>query len=203
MRHEPRYDDYGRTERGGLGIVLLLGTTVLCAAAYYTYGEHWREVRNEEGVIAPPYIEILDESDQLASAAATPLVPSDANSGVIEQQLLTRAPWCSTVEMKIDNSTTVNICLDEETLNIGDHRVYGAMRTEPRIEQTEGNPSLYLTFEHDVAVPICIEAKQEIKQQLNEDLENILGAEFPSYSMDIHVDKRNPTHPCDDPLPEE
>jgi hypothetical protein len=190
---------------GGVWGVFLVGAVVVGGTvAYSTYGEAWREKRDESGQIVAPFIEFMNGSDPLATATTMPRLQGSAENQTDEAQLLALGPWCSDFEWKINDEQTVNICLDEASLSVWDGRIYGTLRTEPFIDQTvNGNPSLFLTFEHENMVQICDKFMPEIKEELQADVNQVLGAEAVSYTIDLHLDPRNTQHPCDDPLPEE
>lgn len=180
-------------------VVVVLGAAAF--GAYATYGERWRETRNTEGAITG--IEILQPDDFISSAEPLSPISLDSNGLEMTSHVLQHAPWCAPGEWQVDSETTVNLCIDEESLSVSSYRVFATMRTEPFIEQIDGNPSIFKTFEEDIYLPFCLEAKEEMRDRLQTSVDQMFGSAAANYTIDIHVDPRMLQHPCDDPLPEE
>jgi hypothetical protein len=119
-------------------------------------------------------------------------------------------PNGTTLEITVpdDVQTIARVCLNETTIEVrenfdGDERyVLAFMRTDPEIVQREGAPSIFLAFKQDGgAIEDCIDAKEQMRDLLYDDLEAILGrTASANYGIEIHVDRRNLGHPCDDSL---
>jgi hypothetical protein len=200
--------------------ILVAATAVLVPAAfiaYDTYGEKWHLTESEAGAIDG--IEFGTASTVLGE------VPEEVieiiNNTELETELVRLAKtddWCSDEQITYDDidypyldlpeSSVISpgvvyaadLCIDSSLVNVGTDNVIDVfMGTHnPAIPQIEGNPSIFLTYNDPRELDECIEAKEQIRTEIKNDLTSLVGARAINYEVLIHVDERNLNHPCDD-----
>jgi hypothetical protein len=200
--------------------ILIVGTAVLLPAAfiaYDTYGEKWNFTESEAGAI--------DGIEFGAAVTVSDETPEEVveinNNNDLENELVRLAKtdeWCSDEQITYDDidypyldlpdSSVISpgvvyaadLCIESSLVTVGADNVIDVfMGTHnPAIPQIEGNPSIFLTYNDPRELDECIAAKEQIRTEINSDLELLLGSRAINYEVLIHVDERNLNHPCDD-----
>lgn len=188
-----------------------------------TYDKDWHVIQGENGY---PHLERLypDKTQNSVSVNALPSIAAD-NYTAIRQQLAllaTDGSWCkgkltvlksdvsapvrlpdsaaTTTTTAQESTVDVSVCPDPETMKVSSNRIVAFMTTHPKIEQREGAPSLFATYKTPTALPTCIEVKEAMRTEIVGDLQTLVGDAATRFVVELHVDSRNVSHPCDDPV---